>query len=185
MQVFANLIDNAADAVAGEPDAWIRLAATTNDGIVAIEVTDSGEPPPPSIQQRMFDKSLHHQACARWTGCWSWRRATHRERERRRREVRSSGTTHHVSCAATHAAYRPAPRCSRRVASQPLPNHRLQGAGLKAGGQLIEGRGRVGAGTVAGSAGQGPAAGPGSGVKLGNCQGSLVMTGGRGAGVVP
>lgn len=54
-QVLLNLLGNAADAVAGLNERWIRLeAATTADGI-EIRVTDSGRGLGPHVRHRIFE----------------------------------------------------------------------------------------------------------------------------------
>jgi signal transduction histidine kinase len=54
-QVWTNLLDNAADAVAGTPDARISIRGRVSDNSVVIEIEDNGEGVPEEALPRIFD----------------------------------------------------------------------------------------------------------------------------------
>lgn len=54
-QVWTNLIDNAADAVAGRPDPTIVVRASAVDGSLVVEVADNGGGIPAGVIERIFD----------------------------------------------------------------------------------------------------------------------------------
>jgi len=54
-QVWTNLIDNAADAVAGRPDPTVVVRAAAADGSLVVEVADNGGGIPAGVVERIFD----------------------------------------------------------------------------------------------------------------------------------
>jgi signal transduction histidine kinase len=54
-QVWTNLLDNAADAVAGTPDARISIRGRVSDNSVVVEIEDNGEGVPEEALPRIFD----------------------------------------------------------------------------------------------------------------------------------
>jgi two-component system, NtrC family, sensor kinase len=65
-QVFMNLISNAAQAIAGRGDIWIR---TRRDGDkVKIEVEDNGSGMPEEVRQKIFDPFFTTKAVGKGTG---------------------------------------------------------------------------------------------------------------------
>jgi signal transduction histidine kinase len=67
-QVWTNLIDNAADAVAGTPGARITLRAMAVDDDVVVEVEDSGPGIPQEIQSKVFDSFFTTKPPGQGTG---------------------------------------------------------------------------------------------------------------------
>ncbi len=67
-QVWTNLIDNAADAVAGRPEPTIRIRAFPNRDGVTVEIQDNGEGIPDSIRHRVFDSFFTTKAPGSGTG---------------------------------------------------------------------------------------------------------------------
>jgi len=54
-QILLNLIRNAVEAVAGQPDAWVRLsAAYSPGGPLTLSVTDNGPGLPAEVRKRLF-----------------------------------------------------------------------------------------------------------------------------------
>src|SRR5262249_40620823 len=53
-QVFMNVITNAAQAIKGEGEIWIRLQRAGEDR-VSVAVADSGPGVPPEIREKIFD----------------------------------------------------------------------------------------------------------------------------------
>ena len=65
-QVWTNLIDNAADALGGTGDLWLR---TSREGsCVLIEITDSGSGIPPEVQSRIFEPFFTTKDIGKGTG---------------------------------------------------------------------------------------------------------------------
>ena len=54
-QVWTNLLDNAADALSGRPDARIAVRGRRSDGDVMIDVEDNGDGIPAEVLPRIFD----------------------------------------------------------------------------------------------------------------------------------
>ena len=54
-QVWTNLLDNAADALSGKPDASISVRGRSSDGDVVIQVEDNGDGIPAEVLPRIFD----------------------------------------------------------------------------------------------------------------------------------
>jgi len=54
-QVWTNLLDNAADAVSGKPDAKITVRGRVSDGAVVVDVEDNGDGIPGDVLPRVFD----------------------------------------------------------------------------------------------------------------------------------
>ena len=54
-QVILNLMRNALDAVAGQPNAWIRISARTAADTVFVAVSDNGPGIAPELINRIFD----------------------------------------------------------------------------------------------------------------------------------
>lgn len=54
-QVWTNLLDNAADATAGQPDAAITVRARADSGTIVVEVQDNGKGIPSELLPRIFD----------------------------------------------------------------------------------------------------------------------------------
>lgn len=55
LQIVLNLVLNAEDALAGHPRRDLRIAGTTRDGRVQLQVSDSGPGIPAEIQDRIFE----------------------------------------------------------------------------------------------------------------------------------
>jgi len=54
-RIFANLIRNAAQALAGRSDCWIEASARLNDRRVEIEIVDNGPGVPDEVRPRLFE----------------------------------------------------------------------------------------------------------------------------------
>ncbi len=54
-QAFINLLTNARDAVSSSGVKWIRIACTTDENDVVVEIQDSGRGIPAGMEQRVFD----------------------------------------------------------------------------------------------------------------------------------
>lgn len=54
-EIVLNLLQNALEALAGEADKTIRLAAHAEDGKLIVRVSDNGTGVPPDVQPRLFD----------------------------------------------------------------------------------------------------------------------------------
>lgn len=54
-QVLINLLNNAAEAVGGTDDAWIRVEVESNDEHVVVSVVDSGEGLPEALAQKIME----------------------------------------------------------------------------------------------------------------------------------
>lgn len=67
-QVWTNLIDNAADAVAGRPGAEITIRALAVDDDVVVEVEDNGPGIPKEIQSKVFDSFFTTKPPGQGTG---------------------------------------------------------------------------------------------------------------------
>ncbi|RPI23230.1 MAG: GHKL domain-containing protein, partial [Actinobacteria bacterium] len=67
-QVWTNLIDNAADAVAGIPDARITIRAKAVEDDVVVEVEDNGHGIPEEIQSKVFDSFFTTKPPGQGTG---------------------------------------------------------------------------------------------------------------------
>jgi PAS domain S-box-containing protein len=55
VQVLVNLLRNAVDAARAGPEAWVRIAAASAAGGMAIEVSDGGAGVPVAIRSRIFE----------------------------------------------------------------------------------------------------------------------------------
>jgi two-component system C4-dicarboxylate transport sensor histidine kinase DctB len=53
-QVFVNLLQNAAEALAGRPDPTITIRVTLRDGLVWVRIQDNGPGIAPDIAARLF-----------------------------------------------------------------------------------------------------------------------------------
>jgi len=67
-QILINLVTNAADAVAGQPDGWIRLGATRTDQGLEISVTDSGPGVPAELHDAIMSPFFTTKAPGAGTG---------------------------------------------------------------------------------------------------------------------
>ncbi len=67
-QILINLVTNAADAVAGQPDGWIRLGATRTDQGLEISVTDSGPGVPADLRDAIMAPFFTTKAPGAGTG---------------------------------------------------------------------------------------------------------------------
>ncbi len=66
-RVFQNLVDNALKFIAGSP-ARLRIAARAGDGVVQVEVFNTGKPIPPDTQTWLFEKFRPGKSGARGYG---------------------------------------------------------------------------------------------------------------------
>jgi C4-dicarboxylate-specific signal transduction histidine kinase len=68
-QILLNLLSNAHDAVEGQPNAWVRLAASAvGERDVVIAVTDSGPGIPPALHERIMEPFFTTKALGKGTG---------------------------------------------------------------------------------------------------------------------
>jgi signal transduction histidine kinase len=67
-QVWTNLIDNAADALAGQPDAEIILRTNTEGQWIVVDVQDNGPGIPEAIQDKVFDAFFTTKEPGKGTG---------------------------------------------------------------------------------------------------------------------
>ncbi len=67
-QVWTNIIDNAADALAGRPGAEITIRTRREKNWVVIEIADNGPGIPPEIQSRVFDAFFTTKPPGKGTG---------------------------------------------------------------------------------------------------------------------
>jgi signal transduction histidine kinase len=65
-QVWTNLIDNAVDAMAGR--GTLRLATRADDGLVSVEITDTGPGMPPEVAARAFEAFYTTKDVGKGTG---------------------------------------------------------------------------------------------------------------------
>jgi signal transduction histidine kinase len=68
VQVFMNLLSNAADALEGADECWIKVSAVLVGELVSIRFVDAGPRPPPAIAERMFRTAVTTRAHAQGTG---------------------------------------------------------------------------------------------------------------------
>ncbi len=67
-QVMVNLVSNAAEAVTGLEDPWIRLLARRRGDVVEIRCVDAGARPGPDVLERMFQPRFTTRGDDRGTG---------------------------------------------------------------------------------------------------------------------
>jgi signal transduction histidine kinase len=67
-QVWTNLLDNAADALSGTPNARISVRGRVADGMVVVEVEDNGEGIPEEALSRIFDAFFTTKPPGKGTG---------------------------------------------------------------------------------------------------------------------
>ncbi|MGZ3713470.1 MAG: sensor histidine kinase, partial [Bdellovibrionota bacterium] len=67
-QVLLNLLNNAYDAVEGQPQPWIRVSFSENKNQVMITVTDSGKGIPLNLREKLFQPFFTTKEIGRGTG---------------------------------------------------------------------------------------------------------------------
>lgn len=67
-QVVINLLVNAEEALAGEPQRLLRLSLSRGGGLVRLAVADTGGGVPPGLRQRIFDPFFTTRASERAVG---------------------------------------------------------------------------------------------------------------------
>ncbi len=67
-QVWTNLIDNALDALEGQPDAVLRIATRRAADTVCVTITDNGPGIPDDVRARIFDPFFTTKAIGKGTG---------------------------------------------------------------------------------------------------------------------
>lgn len=67
-QVLVNLLNNAYDAVSGQPNAWVRVEAKARDAVVEIAVTDSGLGIPVEVAEKMMQPFFTTKEVGKGTG---------------------------------------------------------------------------------------------------------------------
>ena len=68
VQVFMNLLSNAADALEDAEERWMKVSAVLMGAQVSIRFADAGTRPPPAIADRMFRSAMTTRAHAQGTG---------------------------------------------------------------------------------------------------------------------
>lgn len=67
-QVLLNLLNNAFDAVEGQPQPWVRLELEADASLLKLRVTDSGRGVPPEIAAKIFDPFFTSKEIGKGTG---------------------------------------------------------------------------------------------------------------------
>ena len=68
VQVLVNLLNNACDAIHNQEPRWIKVAAETNDELLLLTVTDSGDGIPDDIHSRMMEPFFTTKGAGLGTG---------------------------------------------------------------------------------------------------------------------
>lgn len=68
MQVLINLLQNAADEIQGNPDAWIEISVSEDEGRVSFRVTNSGKRIDAEVVERIFDPFFTMKEVGKGTG---------------------------------------------------------------------------------------------------------------------
>lgn len=68
IQILVNLLNNAADAIQGQPERWIRLGAEAVGDWVHIHVTDSGSGIPEELRARIFEPFFTTKGAGKGSG---------------------------------------------------------------------------------------------------------------------
>ena len=67
-QVITNLVNNAIDAVAGKPNPWIRINAKKHDGLVQVQIIDSGHGISADVADRLMQSFYTTKSKGKGTG---------------------------------------------------------------------------------------------------------------------
>ena len=67
-QIFVNLINNAMDAIKDQPERWIQISGTEDQGKLTVRVMDSGSGIDPKIANRLFEPFFTTKSVGKGTG---------------------------------------------------------------------------------------------------------------------
>lgn len=67
-QILINLLNNAHDAICGQEERWIKVMAGESDGVLRIEVIDSGKGVPREVQEKLFTPNFTTKSLNQGTG---------------------------------------------------------------------------------------------------------------------